>query len=100
MPFPSSAVNIEIASSFGIARALITTAILAIFGAATLIYMGWLPQDVSANVSEFMKAGGFLNFYIAALITGVGGGMIVDAVDSRNGAPDIVPDDPATEDGT
>ncbi|AVV33832.1 MAG: citrate:sodium symporter [Cobetia sp.] len=45
-------------------------AILAIFGAAALVYSGWLPQEVTANVSEFMKAGGFLNFYIAALITG------------------------------
>ncbi|REC95541.1 2-hydroxycarboxylate transporter family protein [Kushneria indalinina] len=45
-------------------------AILAIFGAATLVYLGWLPQTVSDNIADFMKGGGFLNFYIAALITG------------------------------
>ena len=45
-------------------------AILAIFGAATLVWLGWLPTDVADNVTEFMKSGGFLNFYIAALITG------------------------------
>ncbi|WP_445619381.1 2-hydroxycarboxylate transporter family protein [Kushneria sp. Sum13] len=45
-------------------------AILAIFGAATLVYLQWLPESVSASVTDFMKGGGFLNFYIAALITG------------------------------
>ncbi|KEZ78424.1 2-hydroxycarboxylate transporter family protein [Salinisphaera hydrothermalis] len=45
-------------------------AILAIFSAATLVYLHWLPADVAANVTTFMKSGGFLNFYIAALITG------------------------------
>ncbi|GHC15346.1 citrate:sodium symporter [Kushneria pakistanensis] len=45
-------------------------AILAIFGAATLVYLQWLPQSVSDNVASFMQGGGFLNFYIAALITG------------------------------
>ncbi|GED21115.1 2-hydroxycarboxylate transporter family protein [Halomonas halmophila] len=45
-------------------------AILAIFGAASLVYVGWLPGPVVENVTEFMKSGGFLNFYIAALITG------------------------------
>ncbi|MFC0337104.1 citrate carrier protein, CCS family [Kushneria avicenniae] len=45
-------------------------AILAIFGAATLVYLQWLPESVSDNVTDFMKGGGFLNFYIAALITG------------------------------
>ncbi|WP_438764179.1 2-hydroxycarboxylate transporter family protein [Kushneria sp. TE3] len=45
-------------------------AILAIFGAATLVYLGWLPESVSDNVASFMQGGGFLNFYIAALITG------------------------------
>ncbi|MAX32067.1 MAG: citrate:sodium symporter [Halomonadaceae bacterium] len=45
-------------------------AILSIFGAATLVYLGWLPSDVVDNVTGFMKSGGFLNFYIAALITG------------------------------
>ncbi|MGB7757685.1 MAG: 2-hydroxycarboxylate transporter family protein [Salinisphaera sp.] len=45
-------------------------AILAIFSAATLVYLHWLPADVATNVTTFMKSGGFLNFYIAALITG------------------------------
>ncbi|WFF41976.1 2-hydroxycarboxylate transporter family protein [Salinicola endophyticus] len=45
-------------------------AILAIFGAAALAYVNWLPTDVTDNVTQFMKSGGFLNFYIAALITG------------------------------
>lgn len=45
-------------------------AILAIFGAAALVYLQWLPQSVSDNVTAFMRDGGFLNFYIAALIAG------------------------------
>ncbi|MES3675332.1 2-hydroxycarboxylate transporter family protein [Halomonas elongata] len=45
-------------------------AILAIFGATSLVYLGWLPAPVVDNVTDFMKGGGFLNFYIAALITG------------------------------
>ena len=45
-------------------------AILAIFGAAALVYVQWLPTSVVDNVTQFMKGGGFLNFYIAALITG------------------------------
>ncbi|OHV13877.1 2-hydroxycarboxylate transporter family protein [Kushneria phosphatilytica] len=45
-------------------------AILAIFGAAALVYVNALPQGVVDNVTGFMKGGGFLNFYIAALITG------------------------------
>ncbi|MCP1344768.1 2-hydroxycarboxylate transporter family protein, partial [Halomonas sp. FL8] len=45
-------------------------AILAIFGAAAMVYLQWLPAPVVDNVTDFMKGGGFLNFYIAALITG------------------------------
>lgn len=45
-------------------------AIFAIFGAAALVYAGALPAGISDNVTTFMKSGGFLNFYIAALITG------------------------------
>ena len=45
-------------------------AILSIFGAATIVYFGWLPGPVIDNVETFMTSGGFLNFYIAALITG------------------------------
>ncbi|MHB0776666.1 2-hydroxycarboxylate transporter family protein [Halomonas sp. WWR20] len=45
-------------------------AILAIFGAAALMYFPVLPAGVGENITTFMKSGGFLNFYIAALITG------------------------------
>ncbi|WP_202595380.1 2-hydroxycarboxylate transporter family protein [Halalkalibacter okhensis] len=45
-------------------------AIVAIFGSAYMVYSGILPESVSAGVDEFMTAGGFLDFYIAALITG------------------------------
>ncbi|MCX2522711.1 2-hydroxycarboxylate transporter family protein [Larsenimonas rhizosphaerae] len=45
-------------------------AILAIFGAATMVYFNVLPETVTTGVTSFMKGGGFLNFYIAALITG------------------------------
>ncbi|WP_262927310.1 2-hydroxycarboxylate transporter family protein [Phytohalomonas tamaricis] len=45
-------------------------AILALFGSAALVYANILPTGVSDNITTFMKSGGFLNFYIAALITG------------------------------
>ncbi|SDO17793.1 2-hydroxycarboxylate transporter family protein [Alkalicoccus daliensis] len=45
-------------------------AILAIFGAAYMVYGGFLPESVIVGVEDFMTTGGFLNFYIAALITG------------------------------
>ncbi|MGI8316771.1 2-hydroxycarboxylate transporter family protein [Halobacillus mangrovi] len=45
-------------------------AIVAIFGAAFMVYMGWLPGESVTTMTQFMKDGGFLNFYIAALITG------------------------------
>ncbi|WP_181350335.1 2-hydroxycarboxylate transporter family protein [Thalassobacillus sp. CUG 92003] len=45
-------------------------AIVAIFGAAFMVYAGWLPDQPVTSMTEFMKGGGFLNFYIAALITG------------------------------
>jgi malate:Na+ symporter len=45
-------------------------AIIAIFGAAFLVYEGWLPESSIAAMTTFMKDGAFLNFYIAALITG------------------------------
>lgn len=45
-------------------------AILAIFGSAFMVYSGLMPQDTVTMIEEFMKSGGFLNFYIAALITG------------------------------
>ncbi|MGD6776360.1 2-hydroxycarboxylate transporter family protein [Sutcliffiella horikoshii] len=45
-------------------------AIVAIFGSAYMVYSGLLPESVSTSVTEFMTTGGFLDFYIAALITG------------------------------
>ncbi|QJQ95161.1 MULTISPECIES: 2-hydroxycarboxylate transporter family protein [Halomonadaceae] len=45
-------------------------AILAIFGAATLMYFPVMPASVGENITQFMQGGDFLNFYIAALITG------------------------------
>ncbi|EPC02795.1 citrate:sodium symporter [Litchfieldella anticariensis FP35 = DSM 16096] len=45
-------------------------AILAIFGAAALMYFPVLPASIGENITTFMKGGDFLNFYIAALITG------------------------------
>jgi len=44
--------------------------IVIIFGSAALVYFGILPEAVTENVNTFMKGGGFLDFYIAALITG------------------------------
>ncbi|WP_269524547.1 2-hydroxycarboxylate transporter family protein [Coraliomargarita parva] len=43
---------------------------LCIFGAAFLVYLQILPEDLSGTVKTFMKQGGFLNFYIASLISG------------------------------
>ncbi|PFG07130.1 CCS family citrate carrier protein [Bacillus sp. es.034] len=45
-------------------------AIIAIFGAAYMVYAGLLPEATVTSMTDFMKSGGFLNFYIAALITG------------------------------
>lgn len=45
-------------------------AIVCIFGAAALNNFGIIPEDASKTIYDFMKSGGFLNFYIAALITG------------------------------
>ncbi|UOQ45961.1 2-hydroxycarboxylate transporter family protein [Halobacillus salinarum] len=45
-------------------------AIIAIFGAAFMNYAAWLPGNSVTTMTDFMKDGGFLNFYIAALITG------------------------------
>jgi len=44
--------------------------IVVIFGSAALVYFNVLPESVVKNVNTFMKGGGFLDFYIAALITG------------------------------
>ncbi|TYR74410.1 2-hydroxycarboxylate transporter family protein [Rossellomorea vietnamensis] len=45
-------------------------AIVAIFGSAYMVYSGLLPESITTSVTDFMTSGGFLNFYIAALITG------------------------------
>lgn len=45
-------------------------AIVAIFGSAYMVYSGILPEEVTTSITDFMTTGGFLNFYIAALITG------------------------------
>lgn len=44
--------------------------IVAIFGAAAFISYGVIPEATAAIITSFMKGEGFLNFYIAALITG------------------------------
>lgn len=45
-------------------------AIICIFGGAAIVYFKVAPENVIKNTSTFMKSGGFLDFYIAALITG------------------------------
>ncbi len=44
--------------------------IVAIFGSAFMVYMGIMPEGTITVVTDFMKGGGFLSFYIAALICG------------------------------
>jgi len=44
--------------------------IVVIFGSAILVTYGILPEASGEIMTNFMKAEGFLNFYIAALITG------------------------------
>jgi Na+/citrate or Na+/malate symporter len=45
-------------------------AIVAIFGSAFLVHQNWLPEETTVMIVDFMQTGGFLNFYIAGLITG------------------------------
>ena len=45
-------------------------AIATIFGTAALVYFNVLPEKTIAIIDNFFDSGGFLNFYIAALITG------------------------------
>ena len=45
-------------------------AITCIFGGAALVYFHVIPASLSDNCTTFMKDAGFLDFYIAALITG------------------------------
>ena len=44
--------------------------IVIIFASSALAYYNVLPENILKNTSTFMKSGGFLDFYIAALITG------------------------------
>ncbi|MDR1608515.1 MAG: 2-hydroxycarboxylate transporter family protein [Deltaproteobacteria bacterium] len=45
-------------------------AIVVIFGSAALSTFNLMPKDALKTMSDFMKGGGFLDFYIASLITG------------------------------
>ena len=45
-------------------------AIVCIFGGSALVYLHIIPEVVTETCTTFMKGGGFLDFYIAALITG------------------------------
>lgn len=45
-------------------------AIVCIFASAGLVYSGVIPETVIENIDTFMNHTGFLNFYIAALISG------------------------------
>jgi Na+/citrate or Na+/malate symporter len=45
-------------------------AIVCIFASALLVHINIIPESVIENVDTFMNKTGFLNFYIAALITG------------------------------
>lgn len=45
-------------------------AIVVIFGSAALVYFGIINESTVSIVNNFMKNNGFLDFYIAALITG------------------------------
>src|SRR5699024_12815826 len=45
-------------------------AIVAIFGSAFLMHMNWMTEETTLMITDFMQDGGFLNFYIAGLITG------------------------------
>ncbi|WP_222928604.1 2-hydroxycarboxylate transporter family protein [Oceanobacillus piezotolerans] len=45
-------------------------AVLSIFGSAYLVHMNFMPEETTGIITDFMQTGGFLNFYIAGLITG------------------------------
>ena len=45
-------------------------AIVAVFGSAFLVHMNWMPEETTVMITDFMQTSGFLNFYIAGLITG------------------------------
>src|SRR5699024_4104073 len=45
-------------------------AIVAIFCSAFLMHMNWMSEETTLMITDFVQDGGFLNFYIAGLITG------------------------------
>ncbi len=45
-------------------------AIVAIFAGGLMVYFKALPEETLKNINTFMTSGGFLDFYIAALICG------------------------------
>ena len=45
-------------------------AIVAIFAGGLIVHFSLIPEDTIKNITTFMKGGGFLDFYIAALICG------------------------------
>ena len=45
-------------------------AIVCVFGASAIVYFNLLPEAAIATMDTFVRGGGFLDFYIAALITG------------------------------
>lgn len=45
-------------------------AIVAIFASSYLVYAGLIPEATTVAITDLMTTGDFLNFYIAALITG------------------------------
>lgn len=45
-------------------------AIVCIFGSSALVYFNIMPEATYDTMNTFMRGGGFLDFYIAALITG------------------------------
>ena len=45
-------------------------AIVCIFGSSALVHFNVMPEGTYDTMFTFMRSGGFLNFYIAALITG------------------------------
>ena len=45
-------------------------AIVVIFGSSYIFHSGYVPAETVKTVTTFMKSGGFLNFFIASLVTG------------------------------
>ncbi|MGF1736498.1 2-hydroxycarboxylate transporter family protein [Photobacterium satsumensis] len=45
-------------------------AIVIIFGSSYIFHSGLLPQETADSITNFVKDGGFLSFFIASLVTG------------------------------